>query len=155
MYILSPLSTFSCGRNEKRKSIFNSFRGSSRRSSFRDTSKEKRKKININRSEQTLTGIWLDRKIVIKISYPPSDLKYIFFIYPLFNTALEKNTFVKFLPYPKLVYGEGRAIPLKQGFLYKKSSGGLGREWRERYVVLTGRGNLVYYPSLSAYLQVQ
>ena len=56
---------------------------------------------------------------------------------------------------PLVVYGEGRTIPLKQGALYKKSSGALvGREWRERYLVLTGRGSLVYYPSLNAYLQV-
>ena len=53
----------------------------------------------------------------------------------------------------KLVYGEGRSIPVKQGFLYKKSSGSLGREWREKYVVLCESGNLMYYPNLASYLQ--
>jgi len=52
-----------------------------------------------------------------------------------------------------MIYGEGRPIPIRQGFLYKKTSSGLGREWKERYVLLSETGNLIYYPNLNSYLQ--
>ena len=42
------------------------------------------------------------------------------------------------------VFGHGRSIPLKAGLLVKKRV--------VKYVVLTGEGELVYYPSMSQYL---
>lgn len=44
--------------------------------------------------------------------------------------------------------GIGRAIPLKQGYLYKKSSKALNKEWKKKYVTLCDDGRLTYHPSL-------
>lgn len=44
--------------------------------------------------------------------------------------------------------GSGRAIPLKQGYLYKRSSKGLNKEWKKKYVTLCDDGRLTYHPSL-------
>jgi Arf-GAP with GTPase, ANK repeat and PH domain-containing protein 1/3/4/5/6/9/11 len=43
--------------------------------------------------------------------------------------------------------GSGRKIPIKQGYLYKKSSKSLNKEWKKKYVTLCD-GCLSYYPSL-------
>ncbi|XP_046563640.1 centaurin-gamma-1A-like isoform X7 [Haliotis rubra] len=47
--------------------------------------------------------------------------------------------------------GSGRAIPLKQGYLYKKSHG-LNKEWKKKYVCLQDQGKLTYHPSLHDYM---
>lgn len=44
--------------------------------------------------------------------------------------------------------GSGRAIPLKQGILYKRSSKPLNKEWKKKYVTLCDDGILTYHPSL-------
>ena len=44
--------------------------------------------------------------------------------------------------------GIGRAIPLKQGHLYKRSTKGLNKEWKKKYVTLCDDGRLTYHPSL-------
>ena len=38
-------------------------------------------------------------------------------------------------------------IPIKQGYLYKKSRG-LNKEWKEKYVLLLDDGCLTYQPCL-------
>lgn len=48
--------------------------------------------------------------------------------------------------------GSGRAIPLKQGYLYKKSSKTLNKEWKKKYVTLCDDGRLTYHPSLHDYM---
>lgn len=48
--------------------------------------------------------------------------------------------------------GSGRAIPIKQGYLYKKSHG-LNKEWKKKYVSLTDDGRLTYHPSLHDYME--
>lgn len=48
--------------------------------------------------------------------------------------------------------GVGRAIPLKQGYLYKKSSKPLNKEWKKKYVTLCNDGILTYHPSLHDYM---
>ncbi|XP_039290844.1 centaurin-gamma-1A isoform X1 [Nilaparvata lugens] len=48
--------------------------------------------------------------------------------------------------------GSGRAIPLKQGYLYKKSSKALNKEWKKKYVTLCDDGRLTYHPSLHDYM---
>lgn len=48
--------------------------------------------------------------------------------------------------------GSGRAIPLKQGYLYKKSSKSLNKEWKKKYVTLCDDGKLTYHPSLHDYM---
>lgn len=50
--------------------------------------------------------------------------------------------------------GSGRAIPLKQGYLYKRSSKGLNKEWKKKYVTLCDDGRLTYHPSLHVSLRV-
>lgn len=44
--------------------------------------------------------------------------------------------------------GSGRAIPVKQGHLYKRSSKSLNKEWKKKYVCLYADGRLVYHSSL-------
>ena len=46
--------------------------------------------------------------------------------------------------------GQGRIIPLKQGYLYKKS--GSSRIYRRKYVTLCSNGTMTYYPSFQAYV---
>ena len=60
-----------------------------------------------------------------------------------------------------LTYGEGRTIPVKQGFLFKRAGhrdpaahlAPPPKKWREKYVELSRDGVLAYYPSLNAYLE--
>jgi predicted transcriptional regulator YheO len=47
--------------------------------------------------------------------------------------------------------GSGRKIPIKQGYLYKKSSKSLNKEWKKKYVTLCDCC-LTYYPSLHDYM---
>ncbi|XP_072156254.1 centaurin-gamma-1A isoform X2 [Bemisia tabaci] len=49
--------------------------------------------------------------------------------------------------------GSGRVIPLKQGYLYKKSSKTLNKEWKKKYVTLCDDGRLTYHPSLHDYME--
>lgn len=44
--------------------------------------------------------------------------------------------------------GSGRAIPIKQGYLYKKSNKTLNKEWKKKYVTLCDNGRLTYHSSL-------
>jgi len=44
--------------------------------------------------------------------------------------------------------GSGRAIPVKQGYLYKRSSKALNKDWKKKYVTLCDDGRLTYHPSL-------
>jgi len=48
--------------------------------------------------------------------------------------------------------GSGRTIPLRQGYLYKKSHG-LNKEWKKKYVALSDDGRLVYHSSLHDYME--
>lgn len=48
--------------------------------------------------------------------------------------------------------GSGRSIPLKQGYLYKRSSKTLNKEWKKKYVTLCDDGKLTYHPSLHDYM---
>ncbi|XP_022919737.1 centaurin-gamma-1A isoform X2 [Onthophagus taurus] len=48
--------------------------------------------------------------------------------------------------------GSGRAIPLKQGYLYKRSNKPLNKEWKKKYVTLCDDGRLTYHPSLHDYM---
>ncbi|XP_053759403.1 arf-GAP with GTPase, ANK repeat and PH domain-containing protein 1 isoform X14 [Panthera pardus] len=44
--------------------------------------------------------------------------------------------------------GSGRAIPIKQGMLLKRSGKSLNKEWKKKYVTLCDNGLLTYHPSL-------
>ncbi|XP_029462255.1 arf-GAP with GTPase, ANK repeat and PH domain-containing protein 2 isoform X3 [Rhinatrema bivittatum] len=49
--------------------------------------------------------------------------------------------------------GSGRAIPIKQGMLLKRSCKSLNKEWKKKYVTLCDNGVLTYHPSLHDYMQ--
>ncbi|ESO86841.1 hypothetical protein LOTGIDRAFT_128465, partial [Lottia gigantea] len=49
-------------------------------------------------------------------------------------------------------FGSGRTIPLKQGYLYKKSHG-LNKDWKKKYVTLESDGRITYHPSLHDYME--
>ncbi|XP_069762151.1 arf-GAP with GTPase, ANK repeat and PH domain-containing protein 1-like isoform X2 [Narcine bancroftii] len=49
--------------------------------------------------------------------------------------------------------GSGRAIPIKQGVLLKRSGNTLNKEWKKKYVTLCNNGILSYHPSLHDYMQ--
>ncbi|XP_029104508.1 arf-GAP with GTPase, ANK repeat and PH domain-containing protein 1 isoform X6 [Scleropages formosus] len=49
--------------------------------------------------------------------------------------------------------GSGRAIPIKQGMLLKRSGKSLNKEWKKKYVTLCDNGILTYHPSLHDYMQ--
>jgi Arf-GAP/GTPase/ANK repeat/PH domain-containing protein 1/3 len=44
--------------------------------------------------------------------------------------------------------GSGRAIPIKQGYLYKRSHNALNKDWKKKYVTLGDDGKLTYHSSL-------
>ncbi|XP_066301076.1 arf-GAP with GTPase, ANK repeat and PH domain-containing protein 1-like isoform X6 [Branchiostoma lanceolatum] len=50
-------------------------------------------------------------------------------------------------------FGSGRAIPIKQGYLYKRSSKSLNKEWKKKYVTLCDDGRMTYHPSLHDYME--
>uniref|UniRef100_A0A7N5ZPS2 Arf-GAP with GTPase, ANK repeat and PH domain-containing protein 3 n=1 Tax=Anabas testudineus TaxID=64144 RepID=A0A7N5ZPS2_ANATE len=49
--------------------------------------------------------------------------------------------------------GSGRAIPIKQGILLKRSGKSLNKEWKKKYVTLCDNGVLTYHPSLHVSLE--
>lgn len=49
--------------------------------------------------------------------------------------------------------GSGRSIPIRQGYLYKKSNKGFSKEWKKKYVTLGGDGKITYHPSLHDYME--
>ncbi|XP_078287563.1 arf-GAP with GTPase, ANK repeat and PH domain-containing protein 1-like isoform X2 [Rhinoraja longicauda] len=49
--------------------------------------------------------------------------------------------------------GSGRAIPIKQAVLLKRSGNTLNKEWKKKYVTLCNNGILSYHPSLHDYMQ--
>ena len=70
----------------------------------------------------------------------------------LIRLNMSRQNSVKSSSFPA-VFGHGRSIPLKQGLLLKKTEHcWLGAEWVPKYLILSGEGQLVYYPSISAYL---
>ncbi|XP_043939521.1 arf-GAP with GTPase, ANK repeat and PH domain-containing protein 2 isoform X2 [Protopterus annectens] len=49
--------------------------------------------------------------------------------------------------------GSGRAIPIKQSFLQKRSGHSLNKEWKKKYVTLSNNGVLSYHPNMNDYMQ--
>lgn len=45
--------------------------------------------------------------------------------------------------------GVGRSIPVKQGFLYKKTNSTINKDWKKKFVTLNDDGSLKYYPSMN------
>ncbi|XP_033105724.1 arf-GAP with GTPase, ANK repeat and PH domain-containing protein 1-like isoform X4 [Anneissia japonica] len=48
--------------------------------------------------------------------------------------------------------GSGRAIPIKQGWLYKRSNKALNKEWKKKYVALNSDGQLTYHSTINDYM---
>ncbi len=51
--------------------------------------------------------------------------------------------------------GIGRSIPVKQGFLYKKTNSTINKDWKKKFVTLNDDGSLRYYPSMNVYIYIQ
>lgn len=68
----------------------------------------------------------------------------------LFIPSSKKDDKLKNCETDKL--GSGRSIPLKQGYLYKRSSKTLNKEWKKKYVTLCDDGRLTYHSSLHDYM---
>ncbi|VUZ41947.1 unnamed protein product [Hymenolepis diminuta] len=50
--------------------------------------------------------------------------------------------------------GSGRSIPIKQGYLYKRTCKPLNKEWKtKKYVALTDDSRLIYHPTIQDYVQ--
>jgi len=49
--------------------------------------------------------------------------------------------------------GSGRSIPVRQGYLYKKSNKSFSKDWKKKYVALSEDGRMTYYPSLHDYME--
>ena len=49
--------------------------------------------------------------------------------------------------------GSGRAIPVRQGYLYKKSGGSFSKEWKKKYVTLCNTRVVTLHPSLHDYME--
>ena len=49
--------------------------------------------------------------------------------------------------------GSGRSIPIRQGYLYKKSSKSFSKDWKKKYVTLCDDGRLTYHPTLHDYME--
>ncbi|KAG9260432.1 arf-GAP with GTPase, ANK repeat and PH domain-containing protein 1 [Astyanax mexicanus] len=50
-------------------------------------------------------------------------------------------------------FGVGRAIPIKQSILLKRSGNSLKQEWKKKYVTLSNNGMLSYHSNVSEYMQ--
>ncbi|XP_037107749.1 arf-GAP with GTPase, ANK repeat and PH domain-containing protein 1-like [Syngnathus acus] len=48
--------------------------------------------------------------------------------------------------------GSGRFIPIKQGFLLKRSGNSLNKEWKKKYVTLSSDGILSYHSNVNDYM---
>ncbi|XP_029192414.2 arf-GAP with GTPase, ANK repeat and PH domain-containing protein 1-like isoform X2 [Acropora millepora] len=53
---------------------------------------------------------------------------------------------------PDTDVGSGRSIPIRQGYLLKRSSSSINKEWKKKYVTLLQGGLLAYYPNLHDYM---
>ena len=49
--------------------------------------------------------------------------------------------------------GSGRSIPLRQGYLFKKSNKMMNRDWKKKCVTLCDDGKITYHPSLHDYME--
>ena len=70
------------------------------------------------------------------------------------SMSMSRQSSVKSAVLPGL-FGQGRDIPLKEGFLLKKSSSSSWSRsdcWVQKYLTLSRDGSLAYYPSQAAYL---
>ncbi|CAL4102316.1 unnamed protein product [Meganyctiphanes norvegica] len=75
------------------------------------------------------------RKIKIKSIFTP----------PKKNDAKDKRI--------KRESGDGRTIPIKEEYLYKKSNKTLINKWKKKYVTLCDNGKLSYHSSLHDYME--
>ncbi|XP_063283788.1 arf-GAP with GTPase, ANK repeat and PH domain-containing protein 2 isoform X1 [Pelobates fuscus] len=64
------------------------------------------------------------------------------------GSDMEKRSFDSRGEHPS----SGRALPIKQSFLMKRSGNSLNKEWKKKYVTLTSNGVLFYHPSINDYL---
>ncbi|TRY68726.1 hypothetical protein TCAL_06823 [Tigriopus californicus] len=63
----------------------------------------------------------------------------------------EKQSVVPTNPTAQL--GSGRSIPIRQGYLYKRTNNSFSRDWKKKYVTLSNDGRMTYHPSLHDYME--
>jgi Arf-GAP/GTPase/ANK repeat/PH domain-containing protein 1/3 len=49
--------------------------------------------------------------------------------------------------------GSGRCIPMRQGYLYKKSNKSFSKDWKKKYVTLSDDFKMTYHPSMHDYME--
>lgn len=54
---------------------------------------------------------------------------------------------------PTAQLGSGRSIPIRQGYLYKRTNNSFSRDWKKKYVTLSNDGRMTYHPSLHDYME--
>ena len=89
----------------------------------------------------------LEKKRRRSSMFTPSSLR--------LSMSLSRQSSVKSAVLPGL-FGQGRDIPVKEGFLLKKSSSSSWKSsdcWVQKYLTLSRDGSLTYYPSQAAYLE--
>ena len=88
----------------------------------------------------------LEKKRRRSSMFTPSSLR--------LSMSMSRQSSVKSAVLP-VMFGQGRDIPLKEGFLLKKSSSTSWSRndcWTQKYLTLSRDGSLTYYPSQAAYL---
>lgn len=70
----------------------------------------------------------------------------------LFRSGNKDNRENRISKNSECAVGPGREIPIKEGYLYKKSSKSLNKEWKKKYVILQQDGRLKYYQNIKEYM---
>ncbi|XP_048779524.2 centaurin-gamma-1A-like isoform X24 [Ostrea edulis] len=114
-------------------------------------SARKNKKSSIIQKSNSFSGATDSRHSNPSVTTPILHRKNSKFLKSSFKTPKNKEEEKKGALAEAEKLGSGRVIPIKQGYLYKKSHG-LNKEWKKKYVTLLDDGRLTYHPSLHDYM---
>ncbi|XP_061181315.1 arf-GAP with GTPase, ANK repeat and PH domain-containing protein 1-like isoform X13 [Saccostrea echinata] len=114
-------------------------------------SARKNKKSSIIQKSNSFSGATDSRHSNTSVTTPILHRKNSKFLKSSFKTPKNKEDEKKGASLEAEKLGSGRVIPIKQGYLYKKSHG-LNKEWKKKYVTLLDDGRLTYHPSLHDYM---
>ncbi|XP_034315472.1 arf-GAP with GTPase, ANK repeat and PH domain-containing protein 1-like isoform X25 [Crassostrea angulata] len=114
-------------------------------------SARKNKKSSVIQKSNSFSGATDSRHSNTSVTTPILHRKNSKFLKSSFKTPKNKEEEKKGASVEAEKLGSGRVIPIKQGYLYKKSHG-LNKEWKKKYVTLLDDGRLTYHPSLHDYM---
>ncbi|XP_022294824.1 arf-GAP with GTPase, ANK repeat and PH domain-containing protein 1-like isoform X26 [Crassostrea virginica] len=114
-------------------------------------SARKNKKSSVIQKSNSFSGATDSRHSNASVTTPILHRKNSKFLKSSFKTPKNKEEEKKGSTLEAEKLGSGRVIPIKQGYLYKKSHG-LNKEWKKKYVTLLDDGRLTYHPSLHDYM---